>query len=91
MKGRIHDPHQFGQFVTEATKEGHQTLVPGVAPVRSADRVAWLAGQPMLTRTAKKRSLAAIAKGNPLPRRYDVKAPTHGPLFTDKWKQRDMF
>lgn len=31
------DPFQFGQFVTETTKEGQQTLVPGVAPILGPD------------------------------------------------------
>ena len=84
-------PHQFGAFVTEATKEGQQTLVPGVAPVRSADRVAYIASQPMQTRTAKRRALKAIARGDPLPRQYDIAPPVAGPLFTDEWKQGSMF
>jgi hypothetical protein len=34
-------------FEAEATPIGVQSLVPGVAPVTQADRLAWRAGQPL--------------------------------------------
>lgn len=34
-------------FAVEATPEGHQSLVPGVAPITLADRLAWRAAQPL--------------------------------------------
>jgi hypothetical protein len=34
-------------FASEATAEGEQSLVPGVAPITLADRLAWRAAQPL--------------------------------------------
>jgi hypothetical protein len=35
------------RFESETTEQGEQTLVPGVAPVTLADRLAWRAAQPL--------------------------------------------
>lgn len=40
-------------FATEVTDAGAQTLVPGVAPIRPADRLAVLANAPLLPRRSQ--------------------------------------
>lgn len=37
----------FGSFAVEDTPEGEQALVPGVKPIRTKDRLAWLANAPL--------------------------------------------
>ena len=38
---------ELPEFAVEATPEGEQSLVPGVAPITLADRLAWRAAQPL--------------------------------------------
>ena len=38
---------ELAAFAVEATPEGEQSLVPGVAPITLADRLAWRAAQPL--------------------------------------------
>jgi hypothetical protein len=38
---------EHSPFAVEATPEGEQSLVPGVAPITLADRLAWRAAQPL--------------------------------------------
>jgi hypothetical protein len=41
-------------FASEPTPDGEQTLVPGVAPISLADRLAWRAAQPLGSRKAQR-------------------------------------
>ena len=41
-------------FETEATEQGEQSLVPGVAPLRQRDRLRALMDAPLLPRRAQK-------------------------------------
>jgi hypothetical protein len=38
---------ELPEFAVEATPEGEQSLVPGVAPLTLGDRLAWRAAQPL--------------------------------------------
>ena len=72
---------RFGTFDSEITPEGEQALMPGVSPLRDAERLAFVASQPMLARRAKRRTLKAIAERKPLPGRKSAPSADTGPLF----------